>query len=164
MCRCIDGAHVRFEIYLVSGNRIPTGHYSTRIYPTMTVGMLFRTVANLVEWPASHVQLLIGCEKFSGRSSKLLSDFCTAGEAVRITVIKLEAPSDYRDYPSMCLCDFGGCCVIGVPGRCDHTGGGCCQCGNTGCCRWGNCGHECCEMAAANRSDANSAGCHGYHP
>jgi hypothetical protein len=138
----------RFAIYYMSGEQVPTGRLSTRIDDNTTVGWLLQIVAGLVQWPASHVQLIIGGETFShvqflkGRSPKLLSDFEADGDVVHITVTRLSPPC--------CLCDFAGCCVVGVLGRCDHTGSGWCfHCGNNGTCRSGSCGHKCCELAFA---------------
>jgi hypothetical protein len=138
------------------GEEVPTGHLSTLIYDNTTVGWLLPRVAGLVQWPASHVQLIIGGETFShvqllkGRSEKLLKDFEADGDGdvVHITVTRLSPPCEYSECE--CLCDFDGCCVVGVHGRCDHTGSGWCfHCGNNGTCRSGSCGHKCCELAFA---------------
>ena len=145
---------MRFAIYYMSGEQVPTGnHLSTRIYYNTTVGWLLPAVAGLVQWPASHVQLIIGGETFSHgeTQSKLLKQFKADGnDVVHITVTRLSPPCEYSELD--CVCDFDGCCVgVGVLGRCDHTGSGswCVQCGNNGTCRSGSCGHKCCELALA---------------
>ena len=118
---------------------------STRIYPETTVEWLLPYVAEGLQWPISHVQLTVGTtivkyvHRIKERSMTPLVNFLDEKQLLVIHATRLRRPRRMGD--GLCLCDFGGCCVLcRVPGKRVCKG-----CGNNGCCRSGNCGHQCCE-------------------
>lgn len=136
----------RFVIHdMETGLEVAIKRLSMRIYPETTVEWLMSYVAKALSWPISHVQLTVGStsvkyiHRIKERSRTRLVTFLDEKQPLVIRATRLERPKRMED--GLCLCDFGGCCVLcRVPGRRECKG-----CGNNGCCRSGNCGHRCCE-------------------
>ena len=151
----------RFElVYMVSGAIIENTRISTRIHNATSVKWIHENVAKLVDWPATHVHLVIAGQTFKRPVPRnlMLDRFANGTETLCIGVVREPPPSDFFEWNGLCLCDFGRCCWIGREDVCCHatqnpmtglwhqhaSGPTCRSCGNDGCCRCGNCGHDCC--------------------
>ena len=104
----------RFELAsAIPGKSIATGFLSTRLIGKVcTVDQLLRKTVELVQWPASHVELMIGGERLSERSRAKLADLVKDTATVRVEGLNRQAPSDYSDVEGMCLCDFVALVVV----------------------------------------------------
>jgi len=148
-----------FELRLVSGEVLVESRWDRmcrRIYEDTTMGWLCEHVPSVVRWPSTRVRLVAAEQVFSHRqlirerSKTLLSSLAGNDQMLMITVIKLNVPDSLSEFPSLCLCDFVGCCIDGGH-HCTHgllgPGAECQTCGQDACCRCGDCGHSCCEQA-----------------
>ena len=133
-------------------------------------------IETYVDWPLDFVSFIVGTETFQHfnrialRSTRLLRDLETA-EVLRVTVYRLPMPDKFPYIGNegtlvrgTCLCNFGGCCLVGREGYCHHLGqyarggpGRCEFCGNNGCCRCDSCGDRCCAKICSEASAAEEA-------
>jgi hypothetical protein len=134
-----------YELRMLSGELLdPSDDFlSRRIYTNTTMGGLLPRIADLLGWPASHVPLIVGQQTFvhsnffSERSTERLQSLVGEQMVLRVTVVKLPPPESMS--PTVCLCDFDGCCVQGRP-TCSHLDQAFCgACGHNALCRSNEC-------------------------
>ena len=160
----------------LTGEVIDLRPCSTRIYGNTTLEWILLDVAAKLSWPVSHVRLSVGqtvvayVHRLRDRTETFMDNLDPTAEVLTIYATKMPRPECFEEDLGQCLCDFGGCCVVGAPGICKHAtydrvtarwctqGGGamCRSCGNSGCCRCGNCGHLCCESKVCDKESSRS--------
>ena len=140
----------RWRLVTVGGADIYNDMYCTGIFPNTTIDWIQSAVGTLVDWPLSFVELRAGGRSFQWRrlirerdKTPLESLDVDAPEVV-ITVVKKPPPPDFTDFPGLCLCDFGDCCLLAA--NRDENGDARKNYGTNGCCRSGGCDHDCCEV------------------